>query len=306
MIAKVTVKEMTPGRKVRSEGREDAHVRNQYFSRAVSKALEALVLLNAKQGPMSLNEIAHGVQLSKTSAFRLLRTLESVGYLVSSGWGQYALAPGTHSVVSPQFVSQLLRVASPHLQDLSRELHETISLAALFDNRVEVVAVVESSYAVRMTNVIGLILPPNASSLGKVVTAFQPDERREKLLRSYGTWRFTDNTIVDRNDLDREFARIRSQNFSVDREETVPDGICFGVPIRGESNEVTAAVSVSIPKTRLRDGKHEKAIVAGLTAVGERISADLRQAVGSRNTPPAETPAPGKRKAAARRPRRRA
>jgi len=306
MIAKVPVKEIAPGRKVHSEGREDAHVRNQYFSRAVSKALEALVLLNAKQGPMSLNEIARAVQLSKTSAFRLLRTLESVGYLVSSGWGQYGLAPGTHSVVSPQFVSQLLRVASPHLQELSRDLHETTSLAALFDNRVEVVAVVESSHAVRMTNVIGLIVPPNASSLGKVVTAFQPDERREKLLRSYGTWRFTDNTIVDRNELDREFARVRAQNFAVDREETVPDGICFGVPIRGESTEVTAAVSVSIPKMRLRDAKHEKAIVAAITAVADRISTELRQGWGSRNAPAAETPAPAKPKPASRRPRRRA
>jgi DNA-binding IclR family transcriptional regulator len=125
-------------------------------------------------------------------------------------------------------------------------------------------------------------------------------------LRSYGTWRFTDNTIVDRNELDREFARVRAQNFAVDREETVPDGICFGVPIRGESNEVTAAVSVSIPKTRLRDGKIEKAIVATLAAVAEKISTDLRHVAGSRSAPAAETPAPEKRKPASRHPRRRA
>jgi DNA-binding IclR family transcriptional regulator len=279
MIAKVIVKEGTSSsksRKVRAKHREDIEPRDQYFSRAVSKALEALELLHANQAPMTLNEIAQGVQLSKTSAFRLLRTLESVGYLASSGAGQYSLAHGTPSVVSTQFIGRLIRAGTPRLQALSRELHETASLAALFDNRVEVIAVAESSQAIRMSNVVGHIVPPNASSLGKAITTFQSAERREKLLRSYGIWRFTGQTIIDRNDLDHEFARVRTQGFAVDREETIPDGNCFGVPIRGESDEVAAAISVSLPKARLRDARHEKAIVAALKATAAQISADLR------------------------------
>jgi DNA-binding IclR family transcriptional regulator len=286
MIARVIVKESASAsnlKKTRPKRRADAEPRDQYFSRAVSKALEALELLHANQGSMTLNEIARGVQLSKTSAFRLLRTLESVGYLTSSGWGQYSLALGTSSVVSTQLISRLLRAGTPRLQELSRELHETASLAALFDNRVEVIAVVESSQAIRMSNVIGHIVPPNASSLGKVITAFQSGERREKLLRSYGMWRFTGHTIIDRNELDREFDRVRAQGFAIDREETVPEGNCFGVPIRRATNEVAAAVSVSLPKGRVRDAKHEKAIVAALKLTADQISTELREGLVPRN-----------------------
>jgi IclR family acetate operon transcriptional repressor len=52
-----------------------------------------------------------------------------------------------------------------------------------------------------MSNVVGHILPANASFMGKAITAFQTEERREKLLRSHEIYRFTDHTVVDRSHL---------------------------------------------------------------------------------------------------------
>ncbi|HWB85503.1 MAG TPA: IclR family transcriptional regulator [Bryobacteraceae bacterium] len=260
----------------RTESVKKAGNRDQYFSRAVSKALETLEVLQTEQGPMALNEIARRIQLSKTSTFRLLRTLEGAGCLVSGGWGRYALAPGVYSVVSTQSLARLLRVAMPHLRSLSREHRETVSVAALFDNRVEVIGVVESPQPIRMSNVVGNIVPPNASSLGKVIGAFQTEERREKLLRSYGIWRLTEHTIIDRAQLDREFEQVRQQRFATDREETATGGNCFAVPIYGESTEVSAAISMSLPKGRVHGTKHEKEIVSALQATAEQIAAELR------------------------------
>lgn len=250
--------------------------KDQYFSRAVAKALETLEVLQAGNGPMALHEVAERIQLSKTSTFRLLRTLESSGCLTAGEWGRYSLAPGIHSVVSTQTVARLLRAAVPRLRHLSRQLRETTSLAALFDNRIEVIAVTESPQPLRMSNIVGHILPPHASSLGKAITAHQTDERREKLLRSYGTYRFTEHTITDRTELDREFARIREQSFATDLEESVSDGHCFAVPIFGAAGEVGAAVSLSLPKSRERDSEHRKAILTALRATAAQIAADLR------------------------------
>ena len=273
MVSKnVTAKKRDPARKAEDGG--------QYFSRAVSKALETLELLQLRQQSMSLDEIARQVQLSKTSVFRLLRTLEAAGYVTTSGWGKYGLAPGVQAIVSTQWLARLLRAATPRLQDLTRDLHETASVAALFHNRIEVIAVIESPQIVRMSNVVGHILPPNASSMGKAITAFQTEERLEKLLRSHGIYRFTDYTMVDRSELGREWEQVRLQKFAVDREESVYDGVCFAVPIFGESGEVNAAISVSLPKARLRNGEHEGAIVEALTAAAAQIAADLPPAAG--------------------------
>ena len=251
---------------------------SQYLSRAVSKSLKVLELMQSARSPMSLQDIARRIQLSKTSTFRLLRTLEAAGCLVPAGNGEYQLAPGIHSVVPTLWLARLLRVAAPRMQELSAGLRETISLAALFDNRVEVVAVMESPQIIRMSNVVGHILPPNASSLGKVIAAFQTRQQQEKLLRSYGFWHFTEKSITDPAKLREEFHRVHADKFATDREESVPDGICFGVPVFNAAGEVNVALSSSVPKMRVRDQEHEKAIVAALRATAEKISADFRAA----------------------------
>src|SRR5579875_2050717 len=243
--------------KTESPQRARAPERGKYYSRAVGKALEILELMQMREYPMTLNEIARQIRLSKTSTFRLLYTLQVSGWLGTDANGSYRLVPEVRSTVPTQFLVRLLRVATPKLKDLSANLRETVSLAALFENRVEVVAVFESPEVIRMSNVVGHIVPPNASSLGKAIVAFQTPERREKLLRSMGVYRFTNHTITDPTELAHEFERIRMQKFAVDREESVKDGCCFGVPIIGESEEVLAAISVSIPKVRLRDEKQE-------------------------------------------------
>jgi IclR family acetate operon transcriptional repressor len=188
------------------------------------------------------------------------------------------LAPGIHSVVPSLSVAKLMRLASPRLQELSRTLGETVSLAALFDNRMEVIAVNESPQMIRMTNVVGHILPPNGSSLGKAIAAFQSDERRQKLLRSFGIYRFTEHTITDRAELEREFGRVREQGYSTDREESVPGGNCFGVPILAAGGEVNAAISASMPKIRLTGEGHERSIVGMLREAAADIATDLKNA----------------------------
>ncbi len=249
--------------------------RTQYLSRAVAKSLEMLELLQSVQSPMPLNEVARQVKLSKTSAFRLLCTLQASGYLTQHDTGNYDLVPEVRRIVSSRFLIRLLKAATPVMSDLGRELRETINLAALFENRVEVIAVEESPEVIRMTNVIGHILPPNASSLGKVISAFQNDERREKLLRSYGLYRFTEHTITDRTLLQREFDKSRAMGFATDREESVSDGYCFAVPILGASGEVPAGVSVSLPKLRMRNAAQEENYVKSLQAAAARISEAL-------------------------------
>ena len=257
------------------EKMEDSAAPDKYFSRAVSKALEVLELLQNEANAMPMNEIAKRTRLSKTSVFRLLRTLELTGYVALDGRGQYKLAPGIHAVAPTQGLSKLIKIATPHLQSVNHELTETASLAALFENRIEVVAVIESTHDLRMSNVIGHILPPNASSLGKVITAFQPPAQRERLLRSFKIYRFTERTITDQKELFREYETIRQQRFAVDREECAHGGICFSVPVFGPSEQVAAAISLSMPKSRLRGLEHEQEIIASLHAAADQLAQQL-------------------------------
>ena len=264
--------------KAKTEKSKTAPSRDKYFSRAVGKALELLELLEMESTSLQMNEIAAHLRLSKTSTFRLLHTLETLDYVASDGRGRYMLAPGVHAVTPAQWVGKLVSAATPFLQALNMELSETVSLAALFDNRIEVVAVVESPQAIRMSNVLGSILPPNASSLAKVLTAYQTPDQRERLIRCFKIYRFTEHTITDLRDLSQEYEKVRAQKYAVDREECNNDGICFSVPVFDSNGQVSAAMSVSLPKSRLRDEAHESQIIEALRTTVEQLMQNLKDA----------------------------
>src|SRR5438309_446962 len=126
----------------------------------------------------------------------------------------------------------MIQHGAERIRTLCMEFRETISMACLFDNHLEVIQVAESPQIIRMGNTVGRIVPPHASSLGKSVTAFLDEETREKLLRSYGTNPFTPHTIVDPLALRREFDQIRADGYALDREESTEGGVCFGAPVR--------------------------------------------------------------------------
>jgi IclR family acetate operon transcriptional repressor len=219
----------------------------------------ALDSIRQSAEPLSLMEISGVLGLTKASAFRLVHTLESLGYLAKSADGRYFAPPKSN-------LHELVRLGSDVLERLGMEFCETVSMAALFENHLEVLAVFESSQLIRMSNTPGRILPPNASSLGKAITAFQPPAITEKLVRSYGTHSFTPNTIVDEIALRDEFARVRAKGFAEDIEESVMGGRCFAAPVLRQSGHAVGAISLSMPLVRYRGEDQRRQI---LTAIRE-------------------------------------
>jgi len=248
--------------------------RGPYFVQVVGKALDIIELVGQSVEPLSLAQIARAVRQSKSSVFRVLCTLERKGILVRKPGDLYAATHAANAATSHQSVGKLLRVAEPAMRELAREFRETVSMAVLFENHIGVVAVTDSPQKIRMGNVVGGLIPPYASSLGKCITAHQTEAIRDHLLRTYGINPFTPNTITDEAQLDEEYRRVREQGFAVDREESTLYGCCFAAPIWTSPDRVTAAISVSFPKARLCE---EEVILNAVRGAAEAISGRLRE-----------------------------
>jgi DNA-binding IclR family transcriptional regulator len=244
-----------------------------YFIRAVGNAIDILEQISSSTEPVSLSEITDRVGQSKSSVFRILCTLEQKGLLERRPGDLFALSQSGFAFKSNQSLARLLRVAQPFLRDLNREFRETISLAFLLENHIEAVAVIDSPQRVRVFNVVGGIIPPHASSVGKCIVAHQPESLREFLLAAYGVHRFTSETIIDAASLDDQFRQVREQGFAVDREESAMGGICFGAPIWTSTNRVGAALSLSLPKDRATD---EQKLIDAVRRTAKAISDECR------------------------------
>lgn len=249
---------------------------DRYFSRAVAKSFELIELLNKAGGSLSLTDLAVKVGLTKTSTYRLLFTLVSLRHVKQDEGGRYFLA--TENWISPsvQIANALTAIAKEPAQALRTRFQETVSLAVLYANHIEVILGFESPRVIRMANTLGGIIPPHASSLGKAIAAFQSETVRTKLIHSYGIRRFTEHTLTDEEALIEGLAEVRRKGYAFEDEEAFLDGCCIGCPIFAGNNTAVAGISISMPKFRLPPKKEREKMIAELQRAAAEISERLR------------------------------
>ena len=66
-------------------------IKRLYLIPILSKALDVLELLEQTNGPISLEDVYQQTNISKTSVYRILKTLVHRGYLAQGQSGQYRL-----------------------------------------------------------------------------------------------------------------------------------------------------------------------------------------------------------------------
>ena len=248
----------------------------QYHQRAISRALDVIESFDDERPERTLKEIAQDIGLPESSLFRILLTLEGRGYLVQSSDGAYSLAPKVLLGRLQERAEKVRQILQPHLQRLAGRFDETSSCGYLFENRIQALDSVETFHAIRMTNKPGRVIPPHASSLGKVITAFQKPAAIDRILEGYGLVPRTPQTICDRQALLAEFDRIRQQGYAMDREESVAGGICIGAAITLDGSPVTSALSVSTPVVRMTP-ERELEITRAVLDAARAAAHDMRR-----------------------------
>ncbi len=103
----------------------------------VEKAFALLEFLVQEGKSASLADVTLAAKLPKPTAYRLLRSLEVLGYVSRpAGSKDYSVGPRTArlSVADPH--AALKQAARPLMQKLHGELNETVNLAVLHGRRV--------------------------------------------------------------------------------------------------------------------------------------------------------------------------
>lgn len=243
-----------------------------------ANVLDLIEFFAQRLQPASLSEISRHFGWPRSSAFNLLRTLASRGFLYEqkSRGGYYP---------TPLWSSLLRRIDGadpiPHqfhelLESLVEATGETAVLAAASGASALFVDAVESPHAVRYTAKPGKLIPLHVTATGRALLSQMDATERAILLRRATFERFTSTTLMSPAAVEREIRKSTERGWFQGNGEFTQDLGGVAVPIEIERRQL--AILVAGPMSRVK-GRHEKLAAT----VSKLLARHLRS--GIRNNP---------------------
>ena len=244
--------------------------------KSVDRALHILELLKNNPRGLGVTEISKALDVAKSTAHRLLMSLEGHGYVQKHGKdANYRL--GLKFIEMNQVVVENLNVveiARPFLERLSAETGEIVHLVMLDGYEIVYIDKVDNHSTIRIYSQIGRRAQLHCTGVGKAILAHFDEKSISRFIEKNDFRSYTKNTIVDGQALLSELEKIRLDGISYDNEEHEPGIRCVAAPIKDHRNHVQYAISVTGPLTRMTKEKLE-ACIPKLKETAEIISRQL-------------------------------
>lgn len=247
---------------------------------SVDRALTILKLL-AADGELGVTEIAGLLGVHKSTASRLLATLETHGLAEQlPDRGRYRLGVGVLRLAgATRSRLDIVRESRPVTTRLASEVGETVNIVILSGTETLYLDQVAGTSALQIHNWIGHRNPVHATANGRVLLAFASSSQADAVLSSTadssGRLRaLTIRTITDRTALQAVLVAVRRDGYAVAVDELEIGLTAVAAPIRGVDGSVIASLSISGPSFRLEMDKIPD-VIGAVRAAAAAVSARM-------------------------------
>ena len=245
------------------------------------------VLASSSQG-MTLRQVQDASGLNKGTAFRILRCLQSHNLAARNADGTYSFGNRVLWWASRhEHKPDLSKLARPHLEKLRDLTSETAAFNLVIGDHSVVVDQATSPHATSTRFYLGISAPLHAGATGRVILAHLDPAQRMRLL-SQRLERFTERTITDKKQLERELNRCIAQGYAFSEGERLPNTSSIAAPVFGPHRRILGTLAVGGPSERFTREKRNS-IVPLLLRETRLLTEELegpvlanRKAVGAR------------------------
>lgn len=247
----------------------------RYTNASLEKAFRVLDLFDQGQPKLRISDLGRALDLSPSSLYPILGTLERHGYLERDADRKYRL--GWKLLERSRIVSESLDVrtqAKPYLRRIANDYRVNAHLAVLRDWEVLYLDREVAGTEVVFPSIVGNRAPAHCTALGKVLLAHLESNRRKQFLATAVLEPFTSHTITDPDKLGANLNDIAQCGWAVDHEEFMYGTVCVAAPICDHQERVIAAISVSLsPNMASEQSLHD--FIKRLTEASFHISQEL-------------------------------
>lgn len=241
--------------------------------KSAERTLKIIDLLAQTSSPLSFSALSAALGYPQSSMHGLLQTLQ-VGQWVhfdeksrEYSLGIKAWEAGnayTHAV-------SLAERARPYMDRVRDALNETVQLAVLDGRHNVYIAKSDGAQRLVLESRVGSRLTAHATAIGKVLLAGLSDSELNERIAEANLERYTDNTVINKNELRKQMAVARTAGYATEVEEYTVGVSCVAVPVFDSTGDTIAAMSVSMPLARLSATSHGS-ILAELHPAASELS----------------------------------
>lgn len=225
-----------------------AHRNNQ----SVERAFNILETIATSPDGIGVSDIARKLELNKSTAFGLIKTLDNLGYIFKrEDTENYQLTYKLRDLVELRLDQHdILHFAMPYLEKLSDKYGEVIHFVAAAEEEVFYLEKIESTKAIRIDTGIGSSMPMYSTGVGKAILSTRSEEEIREYAEKVDMKKLTGNTITDVETLIKDLEEVKEKGYSVDNGESEEEIFCIGVPITDQKGQGAYALSISFPEFR--------------------------------------------------------
>lgn len=247
----------------------------QNHIQGLERGLAVLQAFNADHPHRTATELATATQLSRPVVRRILLTLQRLGYVAVSD-GRWTLTPRVLTIGHHYTATHALtELAQPYLMRLAEQTGESSTLATLDGNEVVYIARVPVRRVLSVTVSPGTRAPAHATSLGRVLLAWEPEERVERVITESGLPSLTRHTVTDPARFREVLGTVREQGWSMVISEREEGLLSLSAPVRDHHGHVVAAVASSTSTGRATPEGLREDVVPVLVDTAKNISAQI-------------------------------
>jgi len=251
--------------------------RDNEFLTTLARGLAVLRAFTKERPEMTLSEVAAVTSLSPAAARRCLNTLVQLGYVGRNG-KLFLLTPEVMSFASAFLESMNIEeVVRPHLQKVRDNTGDSSSLAVLSGHDILYLVHVSTNRMIRLPAGVGTRFPAYATSLGRVLLAFQSAELTERYLAEAQLKVLTDKTETSPARLRRLLKTVARQKYASVQDELDYGIVSVAVPVLRETGEILAAINCSTATTRVNQQEMIDTRLPLLQAASKDIEIELRR-----------------------------
>lgn len=216
-------------------------------------------------------EISEQLGVARSTGYRYLSSLVQSGF-IAEGDGGFQLGPRIFQLarVARRRIG-LAEAALQEMQDLARDVSETVLLTRRSGTAVVCLERVEAARPIRLSYERGHVLPINAGAAAEVLLAWLPPDEVAQILMDAPPQRFTPSTLVDAGAITERLKQIRKDGYALTRGEIDPDILGIAAPVRGHGDTVRAAVSIAALSSRV-SARQARAMAAAVLDAAARIT----------------------------------